>query len=640
MTTNKNLLFEQNLYVIRAIAILSVVLFHLGFLKNGYFGVDCFFVLSGFLISHTFKNKKSFDYIFEFYQKRLSRIVIPTLSCILLTLLISFFILNSFQYEKILQLSKSFTLFYFNFVDYNNYFSNNFNSEKLLVHLWSICVEIQFYMLFPLIILFSYKYRIICLTIFIILSLVLIVFGGNLSSSPPFFDSSLDFNKTPGFINHYHILGRLWEFCTGILLSLTINSISLSKNKYIYLYVFSIIILFTSFAFSVFENKNPDFKNIFPVISTLGLIMCAKKIKFSLSTILIPIGKRAFSIYLVHQPIFFGYLFYIGYLSEINYFDYTIIILFIYLATIIFFKFIEIPSLRMKNIKFPKIVTGLLLTLCFFSFLGVNSLIKTNIVEKLWNKNLDKTEKTIWNEIDNSIQSGLDKKFKVNKCNILSERLVEVLNTYNSCERNLRKRILIIGDSHAADLFYALDKNYKNYQILALSIPGCRFSKKSLSSKVCKEIEQLPTFIRDNDLKFYKVLLKISGYYMTIDHSYTRRAKNYFQELLEINSNTFWIGPNLEPVFTPRVFNPKIHDLNLLNNFDRKIFAKIKTLDQDLSKKYKDKFISLIQNIHLVNMPNIVNAKNLPYYSDTDHWNFKGESYYGKIIGTLLLLNG
>jgi peptidoglycan/LPS O-acetylase OafA/YrhL len=144
---------------LRAIAVLSVVLFHLakGVLPGGYLGVDMFFVLSGFLITaiiwreirgHRFS-------VIRFYDRRIRRIMPALLLVLLVTTFVSAAMLlpaDLIGYGRSLLATLAFSANIYFWRD-TNYFSTA-AEQKPLLHIWSLGVEEQFYLLFPIILIF------------------------------------------------------------------------------------------------------------------------------------------------------------------------------------------------------------------------------------------------------------------------------------------------------------------------------------------------------------------------------------------------------------------------------------------------------------------------------------------------------
>jgi len=147
---------------LRAIAVLSVVIFHAfpKAIEGGFIGVDIFFVISGFLISTIiFENleKRSFSFV-EFYIRRIKRIL-PSLILVTLTsAVLGFFILLPDEYKQLGRHIYNGTTFTSNFLLLHEagYFDNSSESKPLL-HLWSLGVEEQFYIIWPLLLWIFWK---------------------------------------------------------------------------------------------------------------------------------------------------------------------------------------------------------------------------------------------------------------------------------------------------------------------------------------------------------------------------------------------------------------------------------------------------------------------------------------------------
>ena len=143
---------------LRAIAVLGVVFCHVGIgLPGGYVGVDVFFVISGYLITKiiaTDIEKGTFS-LGNFWLRRIRRIV-PALSAMTIaTLIAGYFILLPDSYESLGKSVIALVLLSSNILFWRqiNYFAPE-GTEKPLLHTWSLAVEEQFYLLFPILIFF------------------------------------------------------------------------------------------------------------------------------------------------------------------------------------------------------------------------------------------------------------------------------------------------------------------------------------------------------------------------------------------------------------------------------------------------------------------------------------------------------
>ena len=186
---------------LRAIAVLSVVIFHAfpKLIPGGFVGVDIFFVISGFLISTIlFENIRDNTFSFtEFYSRRIRRIF-PALFLVLLACYVfGWFALLP---DEFMQLGKNIAAgagFVSNFVLWSQ--SGYFDSAaelKPLLHLWSLGIEEQFYIIWPLMLWFASKRGLNVLTLTIVLAVVsfaLCIFRGRYDAISAFYSPQTRF---------------------------------------------------------------------------------------------------------------------------------------------------------------------------------------------------------------------------------------------------------------------------------------------------------------------------------------------------------------------------------------------------------------------------------------------------------------
>ena len=140
---------------LRAIAVLSVVCFHAfpDLLKGGFIGVDIFFVISGFLISTIiFENLDKGTFSFsEFYSRRIKRIFPALLLVLIACYSFGWFALLADEHKQLGKHIAAGAGFVSNFVFWNEsgYFDNAAETKPLL-HLWTLGIEEQFYIIWPL----------------------------------------------------------------------------------------------------------------------------------------------------------------------------------------------------------------------------------------------------------------------------------------------------------------------------------------------------------------------------------------------------------------------------------------------------------------------------------------------------------
>lgn len=149
---------------LRAIAVLGVILFHLNssFLIGGYYGVDVFFVISGFLITGilTKKIRNGKFKMVEFWTKRIKRIIPLLMTVIITTITVLPFFLYRPTFNDLLKDIYPAIFSYFNFHAYFNFgdYWGKAADQSFFLHTWSLSVEEQFYLIYPLLLIIIHKY--------------------------------------------------------------------------------------------------------------------------------------------------------------------------------------------------------------------------------------------------------------------------------------------------------------------------------------------------------------------------------------------------------------------------------------------------------------------------------------------------
>ncbi|EMF4361204.1 acyltransferase [Klebsiella pneumoniae] len=158
-----NLKYRADIDGLRAVAILPVLLFHVGYnwFSGGYVGVDVFFVISGYLITSILVNdiKNNTYSILDFYERRIRRIVPALVFVIAFIIVASPFFLPPENYSFLPKEIIGTLLFISNIVSYlkSGYFSTDAEQRPLL-HTWSLGIEEQFYIISPVILFIAFKY--------------------------------------------------------------------------------------------------------------------------------------------------------------------------------------------------------------------------------------------------------------------------------------------------------------------------------------------------------------------------------------------------------------------------------------------------------------------------------------------------
>lgn len=329
-----------DIQMLRALAVIFVVLFHLEIagIESGFLGVDVFFVVSGFLMAILYKQGEAK----KFFERRAKRLLPAYFATVIFTLLASLILVLPSELGQVVTQS-IYSLFFANNIGFwmqNSYFSKSeFNP---LLHLWSLGVEIQFYLIVPLLVWFFKKSKVF-LFLALFGSFFACVFMVGISPKTSFFMMPL----------------RMWEFLIGLTVAyyLTNNGIV----KYPKLSWLGLIGLVGLFAIPLIhldgENLNrlqghPSLYALFVCIATsLILAFGLPKILENnvVSEFFAKIGDYSYSIYLVHFPIIVLYLYEPFSGTKIypeNYMDKVILLVLIVVASILMHKLIEARNFK------------------------------------------------------------------------------------------------------------------------------------------------------------------------------------------------------------------------------------------------------------------------------------------------------
>lgn len=340
---------------LRAIAVISVIIYHLNenWLSGGFLGVDIFFVISGFLITGiiiTEIQQNSFS-LKQFYTRRIKRIYPAFITVMALVSFIAsaIFIYNDFnKLRKTIELAIAFlSNFYLGLTQ--GYFDLSANENPVL-HIWSLAVEEQYYLIFPLILILAYKKFREVKVLFII---TLILFFILLATS---FVSANFYKEVLHQPNIYYLSNlRFPELLVGSLLAIyhnLSNKVQLSKQVNNILAILSTLLLFSCL---FLMNNNiafiPGVTLILPCIFTALIIHTTSQnniVKLCLSNkAIVFIGKISYSLYLYHW-IFIAFAYYITGEKQINNQSIAIVTVLTIIFSVLSYYLIEQPIRKSK----------------------------------------------------------------------------------------------------------------------------------------------------------------------------------------------------------------------------------------------------------------------------------------------------
>jgi hypothetical protein len=449
---------------LRTISVFAVIIYHANFFlfghflyQGGFIGVDIFFVISGYLITTLILKEiyKTNQFSFKcFYERRIRRILPILLFVTIITLVISYFILLP---SELIDFGKSVLSIIFFGSNFYFYYTNSIYGQensllKPLAHTWSLSVEEQFYILFPIFLIIVIKFfRKHFLTVLFLSFLLSLFFSEYCSRTHPSF-------------NFYMILSRGFELVIGSLLSyFELNKKKGEGDRKSYSILnqicpsLGIILILYSFLFFNFTKiLHPSVITLIPLIGVSLIIWFCKKgeliTEILSSKFFVFLGLISYSLYLWHYPVF-------AYLRYIDVFNNSIwikllAVLLTTILSIISYYFIERPF-RNKDIISIKILTTYILIsviiLLSYSFYAI----KTDGIESRYNF------------LNNS-------NYELNKDKYI-KKSINFETSYKYDDYDTRKNVLIVGNSHAENLLSILSKtNLSNKIYFNLTSPKVR----------------------------------------------------------------------------------------------------------------------------------------------------------------------
>lgn len=295
--------FRYDINGLRAIAVIAVVLFHFNpsWVPGGFSGVDVFFVISGFLMTNIiFRGLKNNNFsLFKFFLARANRIV-PPLGFLCGSLIIfSYLFVNVLDQVDIHRHVNGSLLFFSNIIYWNEsgYFDTS-SHEKWLLHTWSLSVEWQFYIVYPIIIIILKRF----LSLEKLKELIII------ATITGFAFSVVATIKWPNPA-YYLLPTRAWEMMMGGIAFLYPWNVSDTKKKIIE--IVGLLLIIISYAFVSSDVPWPGYFALIPVLGSYFIIIANQQSSIiTNNTIFQLLGKWSYSIYLWHWPIVvFGFYF-------------------------------------------------------------------------------------------------------------------------------------------------------------------------------------------------------------------------------------------------------------------------------------------------------------------------------------------
>jgi peptidoglycan/LPS O-acetylase OafA/YrhL len=438
---------------LRTIAVLSVILYHAQIVilghdvfKGGFVGVDIFFIISGYLISRILlselfeKGKISF---LQFYERRARRILPILFIVFLVSFPLAYKYLMPHQFVEYAKSILSATFFGSNIFFY--FTNTQYGAEDSLLqpflHTWSLGVEEQFYILFPIVLLLGYKFaKNHLITIIVVLILISLTYANWQSTQ----NTQLNF---------FMLTSRLWELGIGSLLAFYELKYGKVKSELLNqtMPLLGLIMIAYSIVFFNNQTPHPSVITLLPTLGTALVILYSVNKTDLVGKVLswkpiVGVGLISYSMYLWHYPIFAFVR-----LADSNVSDdekYLLLLLTISLSIFSYFL-IEKPFRNKQYFNFKSFIIILLII-----FIAI-------VMKNLYVINSD------------GISSRFDKFSFTKEYNWNYDELHKLRNSVkinSEFKSNDLKKILVIGNSHAKDLINSIQLNEKLNSIISSNV--------------------------------------------------------------------------------------------------------------------------------------------------------------------------
>jgi len=453
--------YRREIDGLRAIAVLPVILFHAGFstFSGGFIGVDIFFVISGYLITTIILSEiesNSFS-ILRFYEKRARRILPALFIMLLITVPFAWEWMLPEEFQSYSETLLSTVLFSSNVLFYKT--SGYFDSPselKPLLHTWSLAVEEQFYILYPIFLILATRF---CKKITLYLIALLTILSTLFAQWGSFAHPSFTFFMLPT---------RGFEILIGGITAFLIKGNFLQKKVRFISEVGSMAGLVLIIYAIIFFDKNVPTPSFYTLIPTIGaslviLFSCEKNIigRLLSCNAIVGLGLISYSSYLWHQPIL-AFL-RIRYFNDLS----NLVLIFGCCTSLalgyLSWRFIEAPFRDQLKIPLKKLLLWTASCSIFLLSIGIYGLISDG-AESRFSENEKIFTDTIPFKPSEDIRSDY--------CHLDSSFLAQ--HSAN-CIEDTRPSIALWGDSHAASLYPGLKKlqHENKFGITQLTAGSC-----------------------------------------------------------------------------------------------------------------------------------------------------------------------
>jgi peptidoglycan/LPS O-acetylase OafA/YrhL len=632
---------------LRAVAILPVVLFHAGLpgFSGGFVGVDVFFVISGYLISSIIlldAQAGKFS-LLDFYKRRIRRIFPALFVMMAVCYPVAFAVLGPTAMQEFSGSVAASTAFFANiyFLNVSGYFETAAELKPLL-HNWSLSVEEQFYMIFPAFILLTWRFggraQVAFMAVFAIVSITLAQWQIMMGDEARAF---------------FLLQTRIWELLVGALVAYWLASergqTILLSGRFRHVALLGLVLIVFAVAAYGAGTLFPGFAALLPCLGAaavisfatpqnlVGRILCWQPMVF--------VGLISYSLYLWHYPLFSFIR--ISMRSD-NLVPMLAGCVAAFLLAYLSWRFVEKPVRKATSASTFKVFGGAAIGILILGLLGLSGHLSLGYRSFYIAHRMDAPTRANYEKYQPQAHPPLVTDEGCTFAAVEADQAFQ--KRFEDCANLHGQATLVLGDSHAGNIYRALRASGRFPFVVALFRAGCR----PYAPKPGCPYEAAIPFLARNNGHISRVIFHVSGSHLILDHlgkedtdaafapgsTPTISERNiggliaYLQSLPAVQ-DLVWLGPFAEARVDfdyPENFSPE------LLRFSTKSLSIFQALDETLKARVRSsstfRFVSLVDALKF-NTETLL-AGECMTFSDVDHFSSCGEALFGPVIATAL----
>lgn len=641
---------------LRAVAVIPVILYHAGFSgwSGGFVGVDVFFVISGYLITTLIVQEMDegrFS-LTEFYFRRVRRILPALVVVTAVTAMAAWTIMLPTQLEGFARSLAAVALFGSNilFWSESGYFAMT-SAEKPLLHTWSLAVEEQYYVLFPL-----------ALLVVVALGLRRQLFGAIALAALASFALSEWASHAYAEANFYLLPTRAWELLAGSLCALVLLRREPQRNDVLAALGLAGILLPV-----FFYDESTRFPSVYALPPVLGaaLIVLFATPKSIVGRVLshpaaVGVGLISYSAYLWHFPLFAFARIIEGGTPP------TLVMLALAASSLVLawatWRFVEQPMRRIRPSPAAMRRAFAAAAAVAAAFVGVGVYgARSNGFEYLWLATRGEETRRLYALVETALEErgaiGADE-----PCRFASDVLDgDVAARLTACFDAHGPAVAILGDSHSMNLFTAVTMHSAAPFVVAFSSGGCTPPSDGAD---CAYYQRVAELARERPDLFERVIYSQTGRFFFVDESgaefderrfwdkdeipplaadldLVAQTVGYLEGFATAGVDVAWLGPRFEPWIDPHQLMELGCDPGAATVRPDVVraFTRLDDALQAQAAHWREGGVEYVSEQALVRFdPELDFAScDALFWSDEDHWSWAGaDRFGGRIVGALL----